>query len=403
MEKAVINYDDFKIFFNENKSKLYMTPETGSGTHPVLRENIERWIQKIRDLEHYSDEERLTLLKFSELVEHYLRYVTFDEFFSVIQKMAVEMFELIKDKDRVIFILDDEPNKSNTWVSLLCFGELEKMGLEKYKDKLICICAEHDKTIYTELNNTVAFFFDDMIYSGTQSGGIAELFNTYAEKNNFQGYFVVPFASVFAYNNVLTKQGKFLKGVKVVDTIKTIMDRHFKDEPDTIKNITTMCLMEGDAREIAVKQGVQFNVKNYKGYERSREGIACKGLNNGQTLIYFDHKIADYISVLTNVESHGQYPINIKLENYVNKAEKRGRIVFPEAGSLIANCDETNRDIYCYPTFYKTYTYTYKGKNLNSEYVPTIQQMSSVNLSVGGRRKKYTHKKRKTSKRTRRR
>ena len=137
-------------------------------------------------------------------------------------------------------------------------------------------------------------------------------------------------------------------------------------------------------------------------YKRGRLTFSCGRLELGQLPIYFDHKIADDISVFPRLMSFGLVPPDFEY-NFIRNFNF---ISSEESGSHMKNCygahtpaPHTETDGKCYKTFYKQIKYTYKGRLIDmteeegysSNMLYQIAQYN-INTAKGGARKTFRRK-----------
>jgi len=400
-----IDYDTFKVLYDENKDKIYMKPEDGAGKHNIDTDHIQKWREQIAGLHHPSrNDEISTYLKFADAYAKSLRYVSFYEFLDKIRKISSEIIELIKNSDHLIFIVDGGSAKSNIWVALLFFGELEKLGLEQYKEKINWMpVAGYDRSlpVYVKSNpdkKLATVYFDDMSYTGTQISGVAP---DIIGLDNLKYYVAVPFITNNAFALLSSEGMLFFDNTERVTSLYDHIKEYYKDEPETIKKLEILCYDRGSSS----LHGDNHNMFNK--YKRGRKTFFCGHLKLGQLPIYFDHKIADNVSVFPGLMSFGWVPPDFEyniIRNYNTSPEKSGSHMKNCYGEGDARFDAAAG--VCYKTFYKQIKYTYKGRlidmsaghNYPSNMLLQIAQFDKA--AKGGARKtlrrKYKGKKRLT-------
>jgi hypothetical protein len=376
------DYDTFKVLYEENKDKIYMKPEDGAGKHNIDTEHIQKWREQIAGLHYPSRNDEIpTYLKFADAYAKSLRYVSFAEFLDTIRKISAEIIELIKNSDHLIFIVDGGAAKSNIWVALLFFGELEKLGLEKYKEKINWMpldASDNNLPDYVKSNPQKKFgtvYFDDMSYTGTQISGVAP---NIIGLDNLKYYVAVPFITERAFALLSDEGIVFFDNTERVASLYEHIKEYYKDEPDTIKKIEMLCYGASPAS----LKGENHNMFN--AYTRGRKAFSCGFLKHGQLPIYFDHKIADYMSVLPDVMSFGIVPRDLEYKTILNMGYKYNPPM-KEAGSHMKDCygeapphDET--DGVCYKTFYKQIKYTYKGNQIAMSGSAQVAAAGGINM-----------------------
>ena len=220
----------------------------------------------------------------------YLTHISFTDFYKQLQKICNNLLLKIKQNNYkyIILVISGYINKSNLWVSLLSYTFL--------KDKITHITSSKDSfNLFNILNTTNVLFIhpDDCSYSGEQlleqtnfSGIHKALFN------NSNYYILCPYISKTSINKI-----KIYKLMYPEDVI------------------------------------IFYNINDYM----KKDGIITNLYN--RHIIYFDHKIADDVSIY-------------------NKIITKGIIKDIKIGSLIYNYDK-------YKPFYKSINYTVNNNEIN--------------------------------------
>jgi hypothetical protein len=391
----VVSYEDLSILYNENKEKIYMTKNDGAGTHSLDEKAFSRWENHLRTMHNISSDghEVETYLKFAEVIKNNLRYVTFDEYIGKIKLISKEIIEQIKQND-IIFFVDagDSIESSQLWVTLLFFGELLKLNIEEYKNKIFLI---RDATKVFEFPKDIKIqvvHFDDMSYSGRQLDLGTPDKQQLTETTNVTYHLAISYVSSFANNYLKVKGLLFYKNTEIVPVFEDVVKDYYKTEPETIKRITSLCIWP------------PFTTANFK---RGGNTFSCV-FGYGQTLIYFDHKIADHLSTLYFIISLGEYPVNSSINIVKNSISKHTMTPSAQSGSIISSCrsEQLSDNQDCYSAFYKRFKYSFKGQEVKSPkslVAPDsiILEINRINkLKVGGRRR--TRRSRSRKSRTRR-
>ncbi len=233
--------DNFNNFYKENFEKCFMNPEN---TYPVSNSRLMEWLKEVEK----SDDN--CYRKFGLYFAKYLTHVSFTEFYEQLRKICIDLLIRINTK-YVVLIIAGTTLKSNLWVSLLCWKFL--------KDKVThVIDTDNSFKLYEELRGNreddISFIHpDDCVYTGNQltksDYGINR--NLKPVLSNMNYYICCPYIS----KNFITNNTK----LKYPDNIIII---------DTIGNyINNECQIESFY------------------------------LHTDKYAIYFDHKIADSVSV----------------------------------------------------------------------------------------------------------
>lgn len=372
--------------------------------HPIQYEGIQIWKDQLAGLRNLSKNksEVATYLKFAEVLEHSIRYISFPAFMERIQSLSKDIMECIASHTTVCFLLGEWLEKSNLWVCLLCIGEMRKMGLEEYADNIFCFGSRRIPSI-ARLKSTrpgpiVLIAFDDMAYSGQQFEDyeVAERFmrctspyylRAYAQ---IDFYIAVPFVTTVARKKLMSPpspngkpvepplisglQAKFFPSTIVLPTFQEQVEEYFKDEPETIDRIRYLC---DDTFETRNKNRNTTRKRNkYLNVKRGHNAFGCI-FGRGQTAIYFDHKLADYISVMRKLFSSGSYPSNVSYNAVSRAFHYRSTIPSLNSAPFLQGCNQTRREGDCFPAFYKTIPYSYNGKRMNPRQ-DVIRQMRLI-------------------------
>lgn len=396
---GTLSYDDLNTFYEENKSKLYMSEKDGVNQHTLDEQGFAKWIGHLSSLHNISEDgsEIPTYLAFAEALQVNIRYVTFSEYMAKIQNIATEIIGLIEKCDTVFFVVSGKNNKSNMWIMLLYFGELLKMNIAAYKDKIHVVSLKsHDHgdkaselmCTYAKRNptkNVSAFHFDDMSYSGQQiEQSITDIVRFIYNKQitNLHYYITVGYITRHAKRLFSQMPVKMLANTEQVPDLGQIMKTHFKDKPDMLKRIRQMCTSLGSFIVMLARNNpTAFSLK------RGRNVFDCR---LDKAAIYFDHKIADDLSILSTLFSKGSYPKNLSSNNVKAGLKKMISELPLFSGPLISGCNGSQTE--CYTSFYKKFYYTFLTKTLDpDEYL--MDEILRIKSAVGGGKRKTLRKK----------
>jgi hypothetical protein len=279
---------------------------------------------------------------------------------------------------------------------------MRKMGLEAYADNIFCFGARRIPAV-ARLQSTrpgpmVLIAFDDMAYSGEQfeSFEVSERYirctspyflRAYA-KIDF--YIAVPFVSSVAYKKLMMSpspngrvleppacsglSAKFFPSTIVLPTFQEQVEAYYKDDPEAMDRIRYLC---DDTFETRNRNRNNTRKRNqYIRYKRGHNAFGCI-FGRGQTAVYFDHKLADYISVMRDLFASGSYPSNVS--PYAVSIAFQNRVKLPSLSSapFLQGCNQTRNEQDCFPAFYKTIPYTYRGHRMNLRQ-DVIRQMRAI-------------------------
>ena len=182
-----ISLEILDIFYNENKDKLFI-PVEKIGTRFLNEESIQKWYSNIEnfspDFENGSTEKvKEPYLFFAKSLIQIFKYIDFNTFSKNIQSIADELIQKIKENqsyEYVYFIVPEEINKSNMWVTLLLYHYLntntESDSIFKNEDfrkkiKFTTNFLHVAKKCFDDGVNykqTLCIYCDDMSYTGSQ-------------------------------------------------------------------------------------------------------------------------------------------------------------------------------------------------------------------------------------------
>ncbi len=270
--------DVYKKLSTENVDRIYMK----NSKHALNMDNVKNFVEKQC---HPKAQE------FARFVVDNITHVSFETFLTKIQIMANELLETSKGS-KIVFVI---PNyylyKSNFWVSLLLYEELKKKNADIYD-------ITDDFNVYlTASDNTVKYTFvimDDCSYSGRQL--TSDLKVKDGVKIGESKLFVfVPYISYYA-------KDRFSKDIS--DTSHII----YPQSVTYFENFWQICktkkfnpfahdLFYSEITDKQLQDGTSVPLSSmifdfYKFYQAT-------------SLIYFDHKIADLISVAQCLLNYG--------------------------------------------------------------------------------------------------
>jgi hypothetical protein len=386
MQSREIDYNNYQPldrllkFFDQNKEKIYITD---FGTHPINKEGFAAWKKHLADLRNISRNNKTeieTYQKFAEVFEKSIRYIAFPEYLDTIARIAPEIMKVIRETDTVGFLIDDGVNKSNTWALLLFLGELIKLGISDFKDKVFAFSVRRIHPIVKLMESRPGSFalinFDDMTYSGNQMAQY-DLFERKMRCKQpcpedaysaIKYYLAVPYTTSYARSKLVNPHPKgigatYFENTVTIPTFKEQVEAYFKDEPLLIERIKLICDEHIEQSLHSKKKNATLRRNNYLNVKRGHNAFACI-FGMGQTATYFDHKLADYISVMRNLIATGAYPKNITRNNLNAKLREKEKINIASSTSLIMGCDNSRDEKDCFKPFYKSIEYTYHDTKL---------------------------------------
>jgi len=381
-----VGLSTFLEFYEENKDLILM-PD--SGVHPINRAGFTVWKEHLSTMRNISRDRRSeikTYLKFADVLEHSLRYITFSEYLSVIKRIAPEIMKVISENDLVFFVVEGGLNKSNTWVALLFIRELLELGLTDFTDKVMCCGIKRVSTINQIVidnpeKSSALIYFDDMAYTGSQIIMNEGLERIRCKQCPDADYLKVKYYLAIAYLTS-TAKAKLIKtypeGVNAIFFENTVilpsfMEQvlnYYHDEPATFKKLSLLCDAKFENRTRKLREE---NRNNYINIKRGHNVFGCI-FGEGQTAVYFDHKLGDYISVMRNLLVRGLYPENIPRSAVVGLYKEKRAVNGLFSESLISGCTKGD----CFEPYYKTIKYSFNGSKLYAE-AGIIKQLRTHN------------------------
>jgi hypothetical protein len=291
-----------------------------SKTYPINDVNFEKWI----------DDQEGNDKIVARTIRKYTKHVSFSELYEVLKRIVNDFLLCVEtQKYTNIYLITGELKKSNFWISTLFYNYLM---LLKKNNTIAKIFGDYDKKHLNKMKNSLFVFCDDCSYSGNQLAvNIRDLgFNVLNKKFNGSNYLflVCPFMSNVAKERImqLTRNVIISNQVSLFNTLLT-------------------------------------NVKTYESKEVQNvvEHFEDKNL----CTIYFDHKLADMVSIFQTVYALG------------SNISKKERI---KPLTLIKGCKNAYKDVdnddtigvldlqavigkkkMCPPPLYKLIKYTYNG------------------------------------------
>ena len=310
----MISIKHYNQFYIENKDKLHPTT-----SYSLNDKNFQLWIDRQGD-------DNSIYKAYANILRKYTKHISFKEFNNQLGSVASNINNIINiyKPINVVLIVDiNNYNKSSFWISLLLYEKINH-------DKITHIITNPIDTRNFQ-GKTLCIHPEDASYSGIQLSSLLGVLNTETRNTDeFLYYIACPFISKKAYDKI-----KKISKVIYIDKQSTIffdsLGNNKKHEPPTIKNF----------------------VKKISKYDNLHT-------------IYFDHKLADNVSIPQEVYVYGRN---------LNEDED------DEIVTLIENCNyekykniiKKHKDMYdiqelistnemCPPAFYKHINYTFNNK-----------------------------------------
>lgn len=453
-----IPFSTFIGFYKENEEKLFMSPEQ---TYHKNCKNIELWKQRIKDPKtieiceeigsktYNSDDlnssksnnliheycpktieekkqQQLVYSIFADVFADNLKHIPFTLMMKKIENISNEIIDLnnTKNYDKIYIYIDGEINKSNTWIALLFSKFLQK------NTNFVSKCNVINKNQRRELKNNyiktynestieehkkiLIIHMDDMSYSGSQiDGDLYGIDNILTRKINEN----------FFYNNIDYYLGISYISNIAINTIKDSKKRNIKLFKNTVKVKKFVELINDYIRINENKLIKEYNLKKedidniinkvlevcYPSTELFQLGFKSFQCHEVITPIYFDHKVADWLSTFQKLIYFGSYPttqkcdflplingIHLNEELEIEKMYKKFHCHI-----LIQDMEETFPSTYTgekkYRTFYKNIKYVSNGINLDNNN-NIVDEIVKSQQQDGGTKKRKSKKIKKSKK-----
>jgi serine/threonine protein kinase len=434
--------DNLISFYEENKDKIYI-PAEDVGKYTINRKNIDRWIEtvaktsnrytckqkylKYKQFSKETDDEELkqeyamisekarqnmecdradhtdVYTLFAKLFSAFIRYIPFNEMLTKISNICIEINTISTDYDYIYLLINDEINKSNTWVALLYIGELLKLNyFNTFKDKIRIVSDKENikDTILQDPEDEplkyLVLHIDDMSYSGTQMN-FTILNKQTIEGLNITWYLCVAYISTTAIQ-LFEDNKKIVSRFENTEVIpsfiekirKAVLDGLVKDtsgNPYTINSSIIRDLLFMLSRN----KGTKLDAKDYD-FFYGEEAWNCR---NHQVAVYFDHKIADVVSVFQKIFNGGTFPSERENCFFISLINNCPIDPYKGEGCMLS---ENNRglqtdiadDETCPKTFYKQFKYSYDCftiKNVSDttrKYPTLLEVLTNTNIVKKG-------------------
>lgn len=368
MASETVNYDNEKSKRYNRHMDIYQENYGDiiefTVDHSINYKNKAKWVELQKK---YSNEDA-NIEAFVNIFDKNLRYVSFSEYEARIKILCDEIIKKYGDKRLYLYLGETYVKKSNFWVSMIVFNYLMEY-IEDVIDNTIKL--KGDELYYNDEKiknhkDIYVLHVDDMSYSGLQ------MYTSVNQQIIPQWIIMVPYISDIAKNWISKKNVIFLDGTETIKSLGTLLKEYSQEHKIEHKQLydTTKNLL----REYAFlhKDSNMFGKINV-------------------SLIYFQHKIADHVSVPRFLIMLG-----IVYDN------KQNKIIPPQKDMcMINNCEDTVNNCIsklentaeskitpellneyfafervcgneCPAPIYKEHKYTYLGKNISQSFINRI-------------------------------
>lgn len=372
--------DNLLSFYRQNRDNIYI-PKEDVGKYSPNKKNIEIWREAIKngrrnvcdDASKCDTEDNTeTYLIFADFFIEGLRYIPFNEMLEKISLISKTINKMAPNYDCIFLFIDDALHKSNTWVALLFVGELLKLNFFTSFENKLRLFSKTDDLIKSFDDDTVEskyliLHFDDMSYSGMQMfsssytqamlrNRFIKLRDDYEKVLEFHWYACVPYVASKGREK-LKNRVLFFNETEIIFSLQNQIEKNELQIPiDKIRKLL----------------GLFYNNESFF-YGRRAFGMTSqfKGYMD-KSVVYFDHKLADSISVYQKILTSGSFPAEVEDCKYIPLINNC--VVDPYGGKACGYVDpETDipghdylekdipNDKACPKNFYKNIVYTYNG------------------------------------------
>jgi hypothetical protein len=269
--------------------------EMPSGTHPVDPERLAQWIEA-----QHSEERQET----ARALASQIQYITHHEVIALCEKLVDELYAALDHSKPVVWWVG-VPEKSGYMISLLCYHALKRKRYPEPSGFLGNATGFETGTQY--------IYFDDMSYSGSQ---IKDVMNSIIRQYTLDGnkfpliYFGLMSITEYALNSLQT--------LKPVDHIT--LDKYTKAlEGRTADERLIPSYLLGTTRVMNYSIPNPFRCFHGKLIPSLKRMIGELNYNRAMlyfdgehsqvdSIVYFDHKVADSVSTFMKVLLYGIVP-----------------------------------------------------------------------------------------------
>ena len=329
------NKKRFHQIYLENIDKCFPPSNI---SYSISQSSLMRWVDLMKDASIKYDDK--CIYQFALYFAKYLTHISFDDFYQQLRKLCIDLLMMLKEDKMCIMVIAGEINKSNTWVSLLVYNILK----ERIK---YVILSKYCKKMYKLFPQAIFIHPDDCSYSGSQitSDIYVGQCSSVDDVNDIQYYIFCPYVSNFAKKTI-----QATTSVNFLDSTIFFNPLQYNIEQEVNEN------KQSELCEMKMNTTTNLLFDNFK-----EDKELCT--------IYFDHKLADGVSIFQKIIALGVYytddftSIKNNIKGLIHNCNY-------EISSL--NLSKLNTydiaSIYgekmCPPPFYKTINYTLNNENI---------------------------------------
>ncbi len=335
----------FTRFHAQNSKNRFLEPKQ---IYDINHDNMFLWLTSINKSRSPSE-----IVDFVTAFASHLRHVSFSEFQDALHRTTIEIVTRIRNErpDAVVLVIDGEISKSNTWITLLVWQFLADVVThltDDLDDVPAAVTRDPSKRVFVLQP-------DDMSYSGTQMSFVLEQIQSWKAKVTFLP--VVGFMGSAAAERLSSLSAAFSlpSTVDIVPSLRKVLEVKY-----------------GGVRASEI-----FNMLNRDPWK------TYYGVWEGATLIYFDHKLADRVSIptklLVDAVSYNISTDTIETFRLISNCEDA--IYKSESGAIIdprTQFVDLDDNYTCPKAYYKTLDYRFDGRLLDDRNSSVIENLRRV-------------------------
>jgi hypothetical protein len=353
------DYKKFLKFYNENSTKLHMEKKAN---YPINYERGVKWANSHCDNNS---------IEFANKIIKYTRHVPYDEYYNQLKKVCLSYIKTYQNNknDKFVLILPFNIKKSNTWVSLLAmeyikdiidgvyynitevYNNTKKNGSDLFNKKVHCIIC------------------DDCSYTGNQLYNIAYLDATTLE---YSGKELQPnvhnISWINWYDKNYIKANSAIKKINMNDFSVDILVPYMSIlAQERLSKINYLKIPKDCVAFPIFTQ--QVNVGNIP-LHILNEFTQTFQYHNEISAIYFDHKVADYVSTFNKVYLFAPiFGCNVSKNigiGFIENCSTSETHTIPkriDINSIHVDMEKEGYDV-CPSSFYKKIKYTFNNEDI---------------------------------------
>jgi len=346
----LINFDKF---INENYEKCLMDPKD---TYPIDIQKSNRWIE----LQCYEIPKL-----FANVIMKYMTHISFMKFYETLLRISGTIQLNFEENhfDRVVLIIDNMIQNSNTWISVLLFKML-RTSSKTLNNNIITDIIKSDEIIefITPLRDFQILFLypDDVLFTGNQFISSIKPKLDYLSKNNFKNLsFIIcsPFIGNLAFNNL--HRLPFVHFSVKTEFFNTLIDQIALNKRDINENLLFKPNIEKKLSNIESLRHLFSSPEYYKIFQYKSQLYP----------IYFDHKLPNGYFTFQKLLAIGSfYGCNNNIGSIGSLIKNCENNIYKVNGQIPSPTQEIlDFDNSCPNKFYHEINYTFNERSLNKD------------------------------------